>query len=63
MQQEKKKPGGNHESKNQELNRLNQEKNEFLGIVAHDLKNPLSGIKGLSEYIQELVFSQGSNVG
>jgi signal transduction histidine kinase len=43
------------ESKNQELNRLNQEKNEFLGIVAHDLKNPLSGIKGLSEYIQELV--------
>jgi signal transduction histidine kinase len=43
------------ESKNQELNRLNQEKNEFLGIVVHDLKNPLSGIKGLAEYIQELV--------
>lgn len=43
------------EGKNQELNRLNREKNEFLGIVAHDLKNPLSGIKGLAEYIQELV--------
>jgi signal transduction histidine kinase len=43
------------EGKNQELNHLNQEKNEFLGIVAHDLKNPLSGIKGLAEYIQELV--------
>lgn len=37
------------ESKNQDLLRLNQEKNEFLGIAAHDLKNPLSGILGLAE--------------
>lgn len=29
---------------NRELARLNKEKNEFLGIVAHDLKNPLAGI-------------------
>jgi signal transduction histidine kinase len=29
---------------NQNLVDLNQEKNEFLGIVAHDLKSPLSGI-------------------
>lgn len=28
----------------QHLERLNQEKNHFLGIVAHDLKNPLSTI-------------------
>lgn len=34
---------------NQELTKLNEEKNEFLGIAAHDLKNPLSAIMGLSE--------------
>jgi signal transduction histidine kinase len=38
---------------NHELILLNQEKNEFLGIAAHDLKNPLSGILGLSENIVE----------
>ncbi|MDM8545718.1 PAS domain S-box protein [Candidatus Venteria ishoeyi] len=41
------------QEKNFELLRLNQEKNEFLGIAAHDLKNPLSAIKGLAEEIQE----------
>jgi ligand-binding sensor domain-containing protein/signal transduction histidine kinase len=30
--------------KNLQLEALHQEKNEFLGIVAHDLKNPLSSI-------------------
>jgi len=39
--------------KNAELQQLNQEKNEFLGIAAHDLKNPLSAIKGLAEMIEE----------
>ncbi len=34
---------------NAELTKLNEEKNEFLGIAAHDLKNPLSAIMGLSE--------------
>lgn len=44
--------------KNQELNLLNkhltllnQEKNEFLGITVHDLKNPLVGVLGLSDEI------------
>jgi signal transduction histidine kinase len=36
---------------NEELIKLNTEKNEFLGIAAHDLKNPLSAIKGLSEFV------------
>lgn len=36
---------------NNELKRLNLEKNEFLGIAAHDLKNPLGAIKGLVEVI------------
>lgn len=29
---------------NSRLTKLNEEKNEFIGIAAHDLKNPLSGI-------------------
>lgn len=41
------------EQKNQQLIQVNQEKNEFLGIVAHDLKNPLSNIMSLSEIILE----------
>jgi len=41
------------EAKNVDLVKLNQEKNEFLGIVAHDLKNPLSAIKGYAEEIEE----------
>jgi two-component system, sensor histidine kinase and response regulator len=32
---------------------LNAEKNEFLGIVAHDLKNPLSNIRMFSELINK----------
>jgi signal transduction histidine kinase len=36
-----------------ELRRLNDEKNEFMGIAAHDLRNPLSAIQGYSEMIVE----------
>ena len=39
-------------ARNQELERLNTEKNEFLGIAAHDLKNPLTSIVLLAEMIQ-----------
>lgn len=34
---------------NVELQHLNQEKNEFLGIAAHDLKNPLARIISLAD--------------
>jgi len=37
----------------QELSRLNEEKNEFMGIAAHDLRNPLGAITGYAEIIQE----------
>lgn len=37
---------------NHKLQQLNQEKDEFLGIVAHDLKNPLSLIQGLADMIE-----------
>jgi signal transduction histidine kinase len=33
--------------KNEELQNLNNEKNNLIGIVAHDLKSPLNQIKGL----------------
>lgn len=36
-----------------ELEQLNKEKNEILGIAAHDLKNPLSNIKMLAKFIKE----------
>ena len=36
-----------------ELNKLNEEKNEILNIVAHDLKNPLSNIKLLAKLLLE----------
>ncbi|MEO7651278.1 MAG: ATP-binding protein [Bryobacteraceae bacterium] len=38
---------------NQRLNSMNEEKNEFLGIAAHDLKNPLGGIRGYAEMLRE----------
>jgi PAS domain S-box-containing protein len=41
------------ELKNAQLIQLNQDKNEFLGIAAHDLKNPLAGILGAAELIIE----------
>jgi len=41
------------EQQNISLVTLNEEKNEFLGIAAHDLKNPLSAIQGLSGVIKD----------
>jgi signal transduction histidine kinase len=35
------------------LREMNNEKNEFMGIAAHDLRNPLSAIKGYTEMIIE----------
>lgn len=44
--------------KNEQLLALNDEKNEFLGIAAHDLKNPLGSIKLLAEALHE----HGTNI-
>ncbi len=35
------------------LRELNEEKNEFMGIAAHDLRSPLNAIKGYTEMILE----------
>jgi two-component system, sensor histidine kinase and response regulator len=36
---------------NEELRELNKLKNKFLGMAAHDLRNPLAGIQGFSEIL------------
>jgi two-component system, sensor histidine kinase and response regulator len=40
------------QTQNEQLVILNQNQNEFLGIAAHDLKNPLSAIQGTAELIE-----------
>ena len=40
------------EEQNHELFELNSEKDELLGIVSHDLKNPLAGMKGVLEILR-----------
>jgi signal transduction histidine kinase len=39
------------EEKNEELKKLNAAKDKFLGIIAHDLKNPIGNICGLSDLL------------
>lgn len=40
---------------NGELKRLNEKKNEFLGILAHDLQNPLSSLGLYMDYIKTVI--------
>jgi signal transduction histidine kinase len=40
--------------RNAELARADAEKNQFLGMVAHDLRNPLTVIQTYSEFLSEL---------
>jgi K+-sensing histidine kinase KdpD len=46
--------------RNAELARVDAEKNQFLGMVAHDLRNPLTVIQAYSEFLSEL---QGRVIG
>ena len=41
------------EEQNQLLKSLNEQKNEFRGIAAHDLRNPIGVILGFSELLEE----------
>lgn len=36
-----------------QLSRANAEKNKFLGMAAHDLRNPLASIRGLAEFLRD----------
>ena len=40
------------EQQNEHLQKLDQEKNEMMGLVAHDLKNPISAIRNLANLIE-----------
>jgi signal transduction histidine kinase len=46
---------GELEDQNVKLKALNEQKNEFLGIAAHDLRSPLGVIHGFSELLQEKI--------
>ncbi len=39
------------QEKNEELNKSNATKDRFLGIIAHDLKNPIGAIWGISDLL------------
>lgn len=46
---------------NERLSTLNMEMQEIIGIVSHDLKNPITAIRGLSELVHS-GFSEGEQV-
>lgn len=37
----------------EQLSRANAAKNKFLGMAAHDLRNPLASIRGLTEFLRD----------
>jgi signal transduction histidine kinase len=50
---------------NHQLQLLNEEKNEILGIVAHDLKNPIGAVRSYGEmiFLDEISHIEIQNVG
>jgi len=42
-------------NKNSELTELNNEKNHLIGIIAHDLKNPLTSTLTIAEYLKSQI--------
>jgi signal transduction histidine kinase len=45
------------EKKNKRLTELNKEKNDLMGIVSHDLKNPIGAVRSYAELIYSGMFS------
>lgn len=37
----------------EQLSKANEAKNRFLGMAAHDLRNPLASVRGLAEFLRE----------
>jgi signal transduction histidine kinase len=46
------------QEQNETLETLNQEKNELMAIVAHDLKNPIAAIRGLADLVHSGMIEQ-----
>ncbi|MFW5820910.1 MAG: histidine kinase dimerization/phospho-acceptor domain-containing protein, partial [Bacteroidota bacterium] len=44
--------------KNSELQKLNDLKNQFLGIAAHDLRNPIGNIVSIASLLQEELYEK-----
>lgn len=47
--------------KNSELTELNHEKNHLIGIIAHDLKNPLTSTISITEYLKNKMISENNS--
>lgn len=45
------------ENKNEEIAQINQLKSEILGLVAHDLRNPIYGIRSVVHLMQEYPYT------
>src|SRR5690606_36214822 len=41
--------------KNEKLVEMNREKDDFMNIAAHDLRNPLTGVQGISSIMIDTV--------
>lgn len=46
------------EAKNREIEKANELKNKILAIVAHDLRNPISGIRSVTHLMQEYPYDK-----
>jgi signal transduction histidine kinase len=44
---------------NEQLKKVNADKDRYLGIAAHDLRNPLSSMRGLSQMMMEMPLEPG----
>ncbi len=49
------------EKQNEKLLQLNEEKNQFMGIAAHDLRNPLSSIIGITDLLETTIKDDQEN--
>jgi signal transduction histidine kinase len=51
------------QQRNAELAAMNDEKNELMGIVAHDLKNPIGAVRSLADLVQSGVIEASQSTG